>query len=153
MNFSLSWHDKLELTESVIIKRTNVQYGNSSFKDQNLRGFANSLELVIRIPVDFVWETTLDYNSPLHQMGTPDKQFVRWNAAVNYFFLKNKKAQLKFMAYDILRMNAGFSSYASENYYSETERNVLTNYYLLTFTYNLRDFRSGKVGGRGLFRF
>jgi len=73
---------------------------------------------------------------------------VRWHAGINYLFLKDQRGQLKLYAYDLLKQNTNAYRSINENYISDTETKTLTRYILLTFTYNIRDFKGGKVGGR-----
>ena len=62
-------------------------------------------------------------------------------------FLKDKKGELKLTAFDVLKQNVSFSRGISDDGLSIfTQRNqVLTQYFLLTFTYNLRNFGKGNA--------
>ena len=82
-----------------------------------------------------------------------DKTATLWNAAVNYLFLKDERGQLKFSVYDILKRNINISRQVSENFITDRQINMLTQYFLLTFTYNIRSFKGGKVGGKQKFFF
>jgi Outer membrane protein beta-barrel family len=76
------------------------------------------------------------------------KTIVRWNAGINYLFLKEKKGQLKLSVNGLLKQNTNAYRWVSENYIYDSESNALTRYFMFTFTYNIRDFKGGKVGGR-----
>lgn len=70
--------------------------------------------------------------------------FVLWNAAVGYKFMKNKAADIRFYAFDLLGQNRSIARNVSDSYYEDTRSNVLTTYYMLIFTYSIRSFRIQK---------
>jgi hypothetical protein len=67
-----------------------------------------------------------------------------WNASFSKFFLKNKRAELKASAFDILNKNAGVSRNVSQNQIVDQNYNVINQYFLLSFIYSLQ--KSG-LGG------
>lgn len=78
-----------------------------------------------------------------------------WNPAIAKQFLKNKAAELRLQVYDMLNQNALVTRTNSINVITDTRTNVLKRYFMLTFTYNLRNFAKGNDQGRrmpGFFR-
>ena len=76
-------------------------------------------------------------------MDSPE-QFWLWNASIGKKFLKNNCAELKLSAYDILKQNRSFSRSVTDAYIQTSYSNVLSRYFMLTFTYNIRSFSRGK---------
>jgi hypothetical protein len=74
------------------------------------------------------------------------EQYWLWNLSVGKKFLKDKKAELKLTAFDVLKQNVSFSRSSNSNTIYTERNQVLTQYFLLTFTYNLRNF--GKAAAR-----
>ncbi len=62
------------------------------------------------------------------------------NAAVAKQFLKNKRGELRFSVFDLLNQNVSITRNVTENYIQDVQTKVLTRYFMLTFTYNLRSF-------------
>lgn len=62
------------------------------------------------------------------------------NAFIAKQFLKKKQAELKFSVFDLLNQNVSITRTASENYIQDVQTKVLTRYFLVTFTYNLKNF-------------
>jgi hypothetical protein len=93
------------------------------------------------------WFFQNDLNNQL-QWQTTTEQYWLWNMSVGKKFLKDRKGELKLTAFDVLKQNVSFSRSVSEDGNSiYTQRSqVLTQYFLLTFTYNLRNF--GKAATR-----
>lgn len=67
--------------------------------------------------------------------------FTLWNAAVGYKFLKNKAGELKVSSFDVLRQNNSVSRNITSTYIEDVRTRVLQRYYMMTFTYTLRNFR------------
>ncbi len=62
------------------------------------------------------------------------------NPSIAKQFLKNKAGELRLSCFDLLKQNVAISSSASANQIVNTRTNNLTQYFMLTFTYNLRSF-------------
>lgn len=78
------------------------------------------------------------------------------NVGVAKQFLKNKAGELRLSVFDLLNQNKSIQRNVTENYVQDIQTKTLTRYFLLTFTYNLRNFagntqrRSGNgFPGRG----
>ncbi len=70
-----------------------------------------------------------------------------WNASISKFFMKNKRAELKLSAYDILNKSIGVTRNVSQNQIVDQSYNVINQYFLIGFTYSLQ--KSGLAGGNG----
>jgi len=69
-----------------------------------------------------------------------NQSYIIWNAAIGYKFLKNRQAELRLSIYDILNQNKSLTRNITELYYEDIQTNVLQQYLMLTFTYNLKSF-------------
>lgn len=99
------------------------------------------------------WFFQNDLNNQLQWQNTTE-QYWLWNMSVGKKFLKDRKGELKLTAFDVLKQNVSFSRSISDDGYSiYTQRSqVLTQYFLLTFTYNLRNFgKAAPAQNRGNF--
>ena len=68
-----------------------------------------------------------------------------WNASFSKFFMKNKRAEIKMSAFDLLNKNIGISRNVSQNQIVDRSYNVISQYFMLSFTYSLQ--KSGLGGG------
>lgn len=69
-----------------------------------------------------------------------------WNAAVGKKFLKNKAAELKLSVFDLLKQNQSVSRTVGENnVITDSWNQVLQQYFMLTFTYSLKNFGKGRA--------
>lgn len=94
------------------------------------------------------WFFQNDLNNQLQWQETTE-QYWLWNLSVGKKFLKDRKGELKLTAFDVLKQNVSFSRNVSDDGNSiYTQRaQVLTQYFLLTFTYNLRNFGTAATRG------
>ncbi len=88
----------------------------------------------------FVFSTDLNHTLYTGLTDTFDQHYVLWNASFGYKFLKNKVAELKITAFDLLNQNNSISRQVTETYIEDNVTEVLKRYFMLTFTYNVRNF-------------
>jgi len=83
-----------------------------------------------------------------------DQSVPIWNASLSYSLNKKKNLTLMLSALDILNKNIGIVRNSSDNYFEETHREVLGNYYMLSLTYNLNGNKNpnSKSGSRRMHR-
>ncbi len=150
VNASINWDDKIELNPRYGPAWSKASYEDNIYPGLELWRHTAATDLIVRMPKKIVWETSLDYNYNPQVAAGLQKNIYRWNAAVNFLFLKQDKGQLKLSVFDILNQNNTVYRNIAENFITDTEILSLRRYFLLTFTYNIRNF-AGKVGGRDRF--
>lgn len=154
-SLNFNFNDKFEWNNSYSIGYNFTKYTSPSFKPLKVVSHYTNTEMILRYPKHVIWESSVNYtyngNIPT---GLP-KGVVRWNAAVNFTMLKDEKGVLKISMFDILNQNAGVSMYPSRNTVNIFRSNVLGQYIMATFTYNIRAIGGAKkkVGGEKLFLF
>ncbi|MFT3980849.1 MAG: outer membrane beta-barrel protein [Ferruginibacter sp.] len=155
LGFNLNFHDKVEFNSSVSNGFNLARYTSDNFKKIDIRYVWLNNELVVRWPKHVIWETQLNYDYNSNLSTSDARNIVRWNAAVNYTMLKNEALILRLYVFDILKTNKSMSSYVYRNMVTNYQTNTLSQYGLLTLTYNVRpNGVKKKVGGRdGLFLF
>lgn len=76
--------------------------------------------------------------------ASPTQSFWLWNAGIGKKFLKNKAGELKLSVFDLLKQNQSISRTVFENTIEDSQSKVLQQYFMLTFTYSLRNFGTPK---------
>jgi len=71
-------------------------------------------------------------------------QYTLWNASFGSKLFKNNAGEIKLTAFDLLNQNKSLSRSATDTYIENSKTEVLKQYFMLTFTYNLRNFK-GKM--------
>lgn len=81
--------------------------------------------------------------------GDLDQRFWLWNAAIGKKFLKNKAGELKLSVFDLLKQNQSIVRTVTENSITDSQTKVLQQYFMLTFTYSLKNFGVAKPSTNG----
>ncbi len=69
--------------------------------------------------------------------------FFLWNAAIGYKFMKNRVADIRITSFDLLNQNNSISRTVTGTYIEDTKTQVLKRYFMVVFTYNIRNFKMG----------
>ena len=69
-----------------------------------------------------------------------NQSFWLWNISGGKKFLKNKRGELKLSVFDLLKQNQSIARNVTESYIEDVQTDVLQQYFMLTFTYTLRNF-------------
>ena len=73
-----------------------------------------------------------------------DRVFTIWNAGIGYRFLENKQAEVRLTVFDILRQNNALNRTINDIFQESTRTTeLLQQYFMLTFSYDLRAFAGG----------
>lgn len=80
--------------------------------------------------------------------NTPDQSFWLWNISAGKKFLKQQQGELKLTVFDLLKQNRAISRTVTEAYVEDTQSRVLQQYFMMTFTYRLRNFGTAKTNNK-----
>lgn len=145
----LNWNDKFEWNSSVSFNYNFTRYSSTRFNRLNVQSRYWENEWILRWPQHLIWETQVAYNFNSNVPAGAPKEIVRWNAAVNFTMLKDEVGVLRLSVFDILNQNQNLYAYASRNMITTSQTNTLSQYFMATFTYNVRAAGvKKKVGGR-----
>ena len=127
-----------------------LKFTNSTYSLQDTEN--NYLEQNYYTKFDYDISNSINFNSQFNYSLYSDSNFDSqavpiWNAAVEYVFMKGKRANLKLQVIDVLNKNVGVYIRSTPDYYEETFRKNLGTYAMLSFNYNLKP-PSGKNSKR-----
>lgn len=83
-------------------------------------------------------DITYYYNSGL--TGGVQKDYYLWNAGIGSKLFADRTGEIKLEVFDILKQNKSLTKTVSDTYIEDRNTQVLKQYVLLTFTYNLKRF-------------
>ena len=133
--FGLTYNIDGRFTSNNIINRTNYNVLNH--------------RLNTRITVEPTKHLSLRTNYILMNnsgiLGSPNIKTAIWNATIGYKMLKGNNGEIAIKGYDLLNNAKNINRNITENSVSEVLSNTLARYYLLVFTYNLRQFGGKKA--------
>lgn len=112
---------------------------NTDYLRQNSR-----LKFNWQIFSGFVLRTELSHTLYQGLAEGYNQQYLLWNAAIGKKLFKNERGEISLAVNDLLDQNRNIQRNITEAYVEDTYTNALTRYVMLTFTYNLRNFNTGK---------
>src|SRR6187551_289759 len=78
-----------------------------------------------------------------------NQSYWLWNMAIAKKILKGQKGEIRLSVFDLLDQNQSISRNVTETYFEDVTTKVLQQYFMLTFTYSLKNF--GKAPARPTF--
>jgi len=145
IDFTFTYNVNYNLVENTIQAENNNNYffqiGSLQFNWEFWKGFfvQNSV-------------TYQDYNFITSRSHS---QYTLWNVNLGKKIFKNRSGEIKVTCYDILDQNKSLTHNVYDIYIEDANTEMLQQYFMLTFTYNLRKF-NGRIpqmqpSGRGGF--
>ncbi|NVO21484.1 MAG: TonB-dependent receptor [Bacteroidetes bacterium] len=134
LDFTLTYNVNYNLVENTIQPSLNSNYlfqiASAQFNWEFWKGFfiQNSV-------------TYQNYQGISTKITT---QYTLWTLNVGKKLFKNKAGEIKLSGYDILDQNKSLNRSVTDTYIEDSNTEVLKQYFMLTFTYNLRNFK-GKM--------
>ncbi len=133
VDFTISSNSSYYITNNSIQSKLNTSYFNQNSK----------LKIQVMPWKGLVLQTDLTHQYYDGLSQNYNQNYLLWNAAIGYKFLKNKAAEFRLSVYDILKQNTSLTRNTTVTYYEDVQTNVLQRYLMLTFTYNLKNFKGG----------
>ncbi|RYY31704.1 MAG: hypothetical protein EOO04_00055 [Chitinophagaceae bacterium] len=126
--------------------RYSIRYSNSNYNTGSLRrspsGLSQGLNLgfTFNITKRIIIESDLASNYNNRIAPGFRKTVTNWQAGANWLMFKNEQGNLRLVVYDLLRQNASVSRIVTQTFIEDVDRLVLQQYFLLSFTYNMKHF-------------
>jgi uncharacterized membrane protein YgcG len=138
VDFTLSTNLTYNTVENTISKKLNTQYYNQNSK----------LKMNVIFLKNFVVATDLTHQYYAGLSAGYNQNYLLWNAALGYKFLKDQKAEIRLSVNDILEQNTSITRNTTETYIEDVQTNLLQRYFMLTFTYNIKVFKKAEEKGK-----
>ncbi len=109
--------------------------------------FSHSAALRLNLLSKNGWLFSNDLSNQLYSGLTDgfNQQYWLWNASVGKKFLKGQRGELKLTIFDLLNQNRSITRTNTETYVEDVQTQVLKQYFMVTFTYKIRNFKSSKA--------
>ncbi len=88
-----------------------------------------------------VLQTDLSHQKNYGLSASYNQDYLLWNASIGYKFMKDQLAEIRLNVFDILKQNKSITRNSTDSYLEDVQSNVLEQYFMLTFTYNLKYFK------------
>ncbi len=132
--------DKLDFTISTRPAWTKVNNtlqtkANNEFLNQNSRLRFNWI-----VAEGFVFRTDIAHQFYAGLSDDFDQNYFIWNLGIGKKVLKNQRGEITFSVNDLLDQNRNITRNVTEIYIEDVRTNALQQFFMLSFTYNLRSF-------------
>src|SRR5690606_5189479 len=129
----------LNYSANYSVSNTSLDVGNSyHYFNQNLGGnITYTFWKGVRVNSSVSYQN----NSGLTQGY--NQSFVLWNASLGKKLFNQQQGEISLSVNDILNKNMSINRTVNEMYITDTSSNTLRQYFMLSFTYNLRKFGAG----------
>lgn len=123
----------------------NLTYQNATYSrlpEQNAVYLTQTLtaDVFYQLPARFVLTSDLWYRTSTGRATGYNQRVALWNVGLARQFFANKQGELKIEVYDLLNQNRSVVRNTTETYVEDVRSRVLQQYFMLSFTYNLRQF-------------
>lgn len=152
MSYAFALDGIIDITATGRLNISKAKYTLQPQLNANYLQQVYGFDMVNYLPGGIVLNNTLNYTINSGRADGFNTKVAFWNASLAKSFLKNKRAELKFSAFDLLNQNVGVSRNANQNYIEDTRFNVLQRYFLLSFTFSLNKAGNQANGPRMVVR-
>lgn len=140
IGLSYSFKELITLMPTFVIRYNDSRY--SIQQTQQTENITKNLTMNVFFnwPKRLILENNLQYNYNSRTAPGFPKGVTMWNMAVNYQLFKNRQSLLRLSVYDVLKQNTSIYRSITPTYIEDTQVQVLQQYFLLSFIYNLKRF-------------
>lgn len=128
----------VDFTVSYNASFNNAENTNQSSQDYFMHNAGLKLNLLSKSGWTFTNHITNQMYDGLS--GGFNQNYWLWNMAAGKKFLKNDRAEFRLSVFDLLSQNQSIQRTVNERYLEDVTTLVLKQYFMLTFTYNLKNF-------------
>lgn len=149
-SYTYQWDEVMDLNITARHSYSKTNNAINSSLNTNYLTRVYGADMTNYLPFEFVLNQSMNYTINEGRAPGYNTAVPIWNASLSKFFMKNKRAELKISAFDILNKNMGVSRNVSQNQIVDQSYNVINQYFLIGFTYSLQKSGLGSSGRPGM---
>lgn len=134
IGMKFTWKDVFEIDPRYTISLSRSNFDIDEFTDQNFTRHQLRLRTKTFVPKKLEWRNDIRFQYNPNVADGFQRSSWFWNATLAYSVFKDK-ATLSLKAYDLLNQNTNARRRATANYIEDTESSVLTQYFMLSFSW------------------
>lgn len=136
-------NDKLDINLRGDITLQSARYTLQPQQNTTFLNQTASLDLFYQLPLRFTFTSNVQFSHYGGSSSAYSQSFTLWNAALARQLFKQKQGELRIQAFDLLNQNRSVVRNVTDTYVEEVQSQVLTQYFMVSFVYNLRRFGAG----------
>jgi hypothetical protein len=142
IGLNFTYKQQLSIMPTFNIRYNRTTYSSESVQDAAFNTKTFSLSAFWNQPKWLILENNLQYSYNSQIAPGFNKSVTMWSAAANCLLFKKQQGMLRLAVYDILKQNAGVYRSITPTYIEDRQTQVLQQYFLLSFIYNIRKFNA-----------
>ena len=135
-----AFNEKLEVTLRGSFTRQAVRYSLLPARNESFWTSTLMADAYLRLPGHLVLTTDLWYTANTGRAAGFNRRVALWNAGMAWQLLRNQQGEVRLQVLDLLNQNRGIQRNVTDTYIEDVRSRVLTRYWLVSFSYNLRHF-------------
>lgn len=135
--------DKIDFNVSTRFSWNNVNNTLNPALDNKFFNQRTRLNLSWIIWEGLVYRVDLNHQINSGLSAGFDNDFLLMNMSIGKKIFKNQRGEIALNVYDLLKQNANVRRNITDIYIEDSQTNVLSRYFMITFSYNLRRFSKG----------
>lgn len=135
IDFGITYNLGYNIVENTIQPQANNNFVTHNIEFRNLFLFKKG----------FLWQNDIVYQSYNGLSDSFNQDYLLWSMSVGRRFLKNEQGELKLTVFDLLDQNNSISRNVTETYVEDIQTQVLRRYFMVSFTYMIRNFKTAKT--------
>lgn len=138
VGLNFTYKQLLSVMPSFNIRYNKTHYSSDAIQDADFNTKIFALSAFWNYPKWLIVENSLQYSYNSQIASGFNKSVTMWSAALNCLLFKKQQGILRLAVYDILKQNAGVYRSITPTYVEDRQTQVLPQYFLLSFIYNLK---------------
>lgn len=135
IDFGVTYNLGYTIVDNTIQSEADNNYLTHSLEFRNLFLFKKG----------FLWQNDITYQSYNGLSDSFNQDYLLWSMSVGKRFMKDERGEIKLTVFDLLDQNNSISRNVTETYVEDTQTQVLNRYFMVSFTYMIRNFKSAKA--------
>ncbi|MEJ8801852.1 outer membrane beta-barrel protein [Pontibacter sp. H249] len=143
LNISSNISEKVDFNISSNFNYNIVENTLRTNQNDNYYTFSSNLRYNWILWKGFVYRTELNHQFNSGLSAGVDKSYLLWNMSVGKKLFKNQQGEISLSVNDLLKQNVSVQRNIASDFIEDVQSTVLQRYFMVTFSYNLRKFKSG----------
>lgn len=121
---------------------TDTKYSVNTAQNLTIYNYTYGANMNVKLPANIFFNGRLNYQIYKNEKFGFNQQLPILNLSVYKLFLKDNKAEVRLTAYDVFNKNQGITQQAYQNIVQTERVQTLAQYFMLSFSYNVRGLKS-----------
>ncbi|WP_367391731.1 outer membrane beta-barrel protein [Lewinella sp. LCG006] len=135
-----------EQVDFTVSSRSRYNVATNSLQTQSNNNYLNQstrLKLAWILGNGLVFRTDLTHQFYQGLADDFDQNYLLWNMSIGKKIFESQRGEISLSVFDLLKQNNSLSRTITETYTQDLQTNVLQQYFMLNFKYDLRQFKVG----------